>query len=84
MIIATTKARKRRKIKATSSKFLLHLPDADRAIYYRLIERAARLKLKYSVAYILRQGARMFCRQQNLLLGKVEKGQYHVKKRKQN
>ena len=61
------------------------LPEADRMIFEKCIENTFALtKVKMSLAYVLRQGARMFCRKQNLFLHKVRQGQYHAKKRKLN
>jgi hypothetical protein len=48
------------------------------------MDRGKKLKVPYaSVAFILREGAKLYVREQQKLLNKAEAGEFHAKKRKQ-
>ena len=66
-----------------SRRFSFFLPDDEKAVMLRFIERASGFKLRYTIAYILREGAKKFIREQSMFLSKAERGEFHAKKRKQ-
>jgi hypothetical protein len=59
----------------------LRLPPDEKEVMQALVKRGRQFKIVYSVSYILREGARRFVKEQNLLLDKAEAGTLHAKQR---
>ena len=69
--------------KNEASLFNLYLPADERSRIDALLKRGRSLKVSYSsVAFILREGAKLYVRQQQIMLDKAEAGELHAKKRK--
>ena len=75
--------RGRKQVLESPKLFSLFLPGDERENIDNLVSRGAKLKVPYpSVAFILREGAKLYVREQNKLLDKAEAGEFHAKRRK--
>ena len=77
-------SRGRKQVLKSPKLFSLFIPDDERKDINELMDRGKKLKVPYaSVAFILREGAKLYVREQQKLLNKAEAGEFHAKKRKQ-
>jgi hypothetical protein len=78
-----TKKRNRGRKAFTDAKlFLFYFPEDDKEKVQRLNDLAKKCKVKrYTYAYCLREGVRLFVKQQRVLLSKALSGKLHAKQR---
>ncbi len=81
-VIKSTRGRKSSLGPCTRVNF--YLPDSTRKEIRELKERAKKISpsLKYSEAFLLREGLKLVLRRENKVLEDAEKGEFHAKRRK--